>query len=357
MRDYAKVSPMFWTRGSGKRLRGDPEAQVLALYLVTCPAANMVGIYYTPFVSIAHETGLGAERATEALKRLAKVGFAFYDHDHDLAWIPNMASYQLGDELKEGDKRRGGAIRAELEKVGGHRFVAEFWRKYGVAYGLGPAPIAKTETIEESGVLNTPAIQTIEESGVLSTSTDDAPDSVEPEGASCGETLSHKGLTAQSTREEQEKSRRRAGEVPAQETLTGVSAPPTRSGLTGSTSQVGVAAETKTKSQRGTRIDPEWRPTADAIARLRAKHHVDPIGSLDRFRNHFVSKSGRDAVKLDWERTFANWVDEDVSRGKLPKLAVEDRLPILRLPNREALLAQDRQAALPVDGFSFGATK
>ena len=32
MRDYSKVSPQFWTRGSGKKLRGNADAQVLARF-------------------------------------------------------------------------------------------------------------------------------------------------------------------------------------------------------------------------------------------------------------------------------------------------------------------------------------
>ena len=67
MREYARVAPQFWTRGSGKRLRGDSDAQVLAMYVVTCPAANMIGIYYVPFVSIAYETGLSEKRTRAAL--------------------------------------------------------------------------------------------------------------------------------------------------------------------------------------------------------------------------------------------------------------------------------------------------
>ena len=38
------VSPLFWTGDPGKALRGDPDAQRLALYLLTCPNANMIGI-------------------------------------------------------------------------------------------------------------------------------------------------------------------------------------------------------------------------------------------------------------------------------------------------------------------------
>ncbi|MFT3789627.1 MAG: hypothetical protein QM741_00825 [Rudaea sp.] len=61
MRDYGKVSPQFWIGKTGKRLRGNLEAQIVAMYLMTAPAASMTGVYYCPLVSIAHETGLDAE--------------------------------------------------------------------------------------------------------------------------------------------------------------------------------------------------------------------------------------------------------------------------------------------------------
>jgi len=40
MRDYAKVSPRFWIGNTGKQLRSDPDAQVVALYLMSNPHAN-----------------------------------------------------------------------------------------------------------------------------------------------------------------------------------------------------------------------------------------------------------------------------------------------------------------------------
>lgn len=140
MRDFAKLAPTFWTRGSGKKLRGNPEAQVLAMYLVTCPSANMIGVYYVPFVTLAHETGLGELRAREALASLEAAGFAYYDEDAELAWVPNMAGYQIGEEMKPGDKRRSGVL-AELSKLGEHRFIDAFYRVYGAAFGLGASPL------------------------------------------------------------------------------------------------------------------------------------------------------------------------------------------------------------------------
>lgn len=139
MREYAKVAPQFWTRGSGKRLRGDSDAQVLALYLVTSPCANMIGIYYVPWVAVLHETGLGEERASSAMSRLRASGFADYDDEAELAWVPNMASYQIGEKVKPTDNRHR-AVRSELERVGEHRFAAMFVERYGKSYSVGLPP-------------------------------------------------------------------------------------------------------------------------------------------------------------------------------------------------------------------------
>ena len=56
MRDYGKVSPHFWLRGSGKKLRGDSEAQVVALYLATSPSANITGLYHIERARLAQRS-------------------------------------------------------------------------------------------------------------------------------------------------------------------------------------------------------------------------------------------------------------------------------------------------------------
>ena len=58
MRDYGKVSPHFWIGRTGKELRqAGPESQLVALYLLTSPHANMIGLYYMPLTFLSHETG------------------------------------------------------------------------------------------------------------------------------------------------------------------------------------------------------------------------------------------------------------------------------------------------------------
>ena len=55
MREYTKVSPTFWIGYTGRQIRhfgGD--TQLLALYLLTSPHSNSVGLYYCPLDTIAN---------------------------------------------------------------------------------------------------------------------------------------------------------------------------------------------------------------------------------------------------------------------------------------------------------------
>jgi len=67
MREYAKVTPCFWTGRTGRGLRKDPDAQITALYLMTSQHANMLGLYYCPVAYIVADTGLTEEGAYKAL--------------------------------------------------------------------------------------------------------------------------------------------------------------------------------------------------------------------------------------------------------------------------------------------------
>lgn len=141
MRDYGKVSTLFWTRGSGKRLRGDPEAQLVALYLVTNPWASSFGVYYLPIAVIANDTGSPFEGASEALARVIQAGFAKYDLASELVWVPNLPKLEIGSSLSGGDKRKK-HLQEQLEKLGNHPFAVEFFDVYGADFGLTePKPL------------------------------------------------------------------------------------------------------------------------------------------------------------------------------------------------------------------------
>ena len=134
MRDYGIVSPKFWTGDTGKALRGNPEAQVLATYLMTSPHSSMTGVFYCPVMYMGHETGLGIEGASKALARLIEVGFCEYDEASETVFVLRMAAFQIGDSLSPRDNRVVG-LRKELAKMP-NRIRARFLNLYGVAFSL-----------------------------------------------------------------------------------------------------------------------------------------------------------------------------------------------------------------------------
>ena len=47
MREYAKVGPQFWSGRTGRALKAKgTEAVIVAMYLMTCQHANMLGLYH-----------------------------------------------------------------------------------------------------------------------------------------------------------------------------------------------------------------------------------------------------------------------------------------------------------------------
>jgi hypothetical protein len=139
MRDYGKVSPKFWTGSTGKALRGDPEAQVLAIYLMTCPMSHMSGVFTCPMIYMAHETGLGIEGASKALERLIEGGFCIYDAPSETVFVVRMAYYQVAESLKPDDKRVKGLLK-DVESMPKGLIRNAFVSEYATAFCLGIEP-------------------------------------------------------------------------------------------------------------------------------------------------------------------------------------------------------------------------
>lgn len=135
MRDYASVSPQFWIGETGKQLRGHPEAQVLALYLMTGPHSNMIGVFHCPILYMAHETGLGFEGASKGLARLIEVGFCEFDEVSETVFVVKMAMYQVGDQLKPDDNKVKGINKA-YQNIAVDRMKSRFYEIYNVSYYL-----------------------------------------------------------------------------------------------------------------------------------------------------------------------------------------------------------------------------
>lgn len=131
MREYARISPRFWMGETGRSIRSKgANAQLLALYLLTSPHSNMIGLYWCPITYMAHETGMSSEGASKALKSLTEIGFCHYDEASEVVWIVEMARYQVGDRLSEKDKQAKGVQNAynDLPK---NLFLEQFYERYG----------------------------------------------------------------------------------------------------------------------------------------------------------------------------------------------------------------------------------
>lgn len=136
MRDYSKIGPKFWIGATGKKLRAaGMEAQVVAMYLLTSPHANMLGLYYCPIMYIAHETGMTLEGASKGLQRAIEAGFCEYDEDSEVVWVIEMAGYQVGESLKPNDLRVKG-VQNEYASLPGNPYLERFFEKYRDAFHM-----------------------------------------------------------------------------------------------------------------------------------------------------------------------------------------------------------------------------
>lgn len=142
VRDYGVVSPKFWIGETGKALRGDPEAQLVALYLMTCPHANMIGVFHCPVLYISHETGIPFEGASKALARLSEGGFCTYDAASETVFVHRMAAFQVGETLKAEDNRVK-SVTKEWQNIAPPALQAAFSAIYSIAFHL---PVEEKKT-------------------------------------------------------------------------------------------------------------------------------------------------------------------------------------------------------------------
>ena len=140
MREYGVVYTRFWNGETGKKIRAAGEdAQRLALYLLTSPSSNMLGLYYVTLPSICHEiAGFDEQRCRAAFQALDQADrFAYYDYDREFVWVPKMALFQVGKRLTEHDKRRAGICK-ELRTLSPlvPQLAVRFYARYRESYNL-----------------------------------------------------------------------------------------------------------------------------------------------------------------------------------------------------------------------------
>lgn len=138
MRDYARAEPKMWHGATMKALRKSPEGLVVALYLMTSPSSNMLGLFGQPILYMAYETGLGEEGARKGLRSCIEAGYCSYDDESEVVWVHEMAKYQIAPELKASDLRCKG-IQKEYDSLPENPFLAAFFERYGAAFHMSKA--------------------------------------------------------------------------------------------------------------------------------------------------------------------------------------------------------------------------
>nr|DAJ09080.1 MAG TPA: hypothetical protein [Caudoviricetes sp.] len=164
MRKYSSITPKFWIGRTGRKLRGDISAKLVAAYLLSCPNNDMTGVFYCPLCQISAETGLPLEAPSvplpspfqgplkgirEALETLEREDFAIYDYESEYVFVKKMALFQIAPELKPTDKRVTG-IRTAIESMPDN-FKHLFIKEYNECFNLGFKDIPSPE-IREFGV-------------------------------------------------------------------------------------------------------------------------------------------------------------------------------------------------------------
>lgn len=157
MRKYSSITPKFWIGKTGRKLRGDISAKLVAAYLLSCPNNEMTGVFYCPLCQISAETGLPLEAPSvplpspfqgplkgirEALETLQREDFAIYDYESEYVFVKKMALFQIAQELKPTDKRITG-LKTAIESMP-ENFKYLFIKEYNECFNLGfkdiPAP-------------------------------------------------------------------------------------------------------------------------------------------------------------------------------------------------------------------------
>jgi hypothetical protein len=141
VRDYGKVASTFWTGKTGREMRADREAQVVAMYLLTGPLANMIGLYHLPVALLSDHTGIPFKGASKALRRVCDTGFSRFEGVLEHVFVPEMAAYQIGEPLSVKDLRVKGII-SMWQTYRKSPFYMDFHFRYAASFHLpDPSPL------------------------------------------------------------------------------------------------------------------------------------------------------------------------------------------------------------------------
>lgn len=131
---YGIVFPEFWTGLTGKAIRSaGKDAQIVALYFMTCRYATMIGLYRALVDDIHAETGIGIKGLGKALDALQRLGFADYDATTQHVWVREMAKFRLSLQKKsplDADDNRVKGAQNLYDRLSDNPFLGTFFDRY-----------------------------------------------------------------------------------------------------------------------------------------------------------------------------------------------------------------------------------
>jgi hypothetical protein len=131
---YGIVFPEFWTGQTGKAIRAEgKDAQILALYQMTCRYATMIGLYRLLVDDVRAETGLAEKGLVRGFEALGRLGFSDYDAATQHVWVREMAKYRLNLQRKsplDVDDNRVKGSQNLYDRLGDNPFLGPFFDRY-----------------------------------------------------------------------------------------------------------------------------------------------------------------------------------------------------------------------------------
>src|ERR1043165_7194418 len=104
------------------------------------------------------------------------------------------------------------------------------------------------------------------------------------------------------------------------------------------------------KARRGSRLPDGWMPTEATRDWARREFAgVDLRTEHEKFSNYWSAKTGRDATKTDWDRTWQNWIIEAARRAGIRRGAPAPALADGRNLHRKTAAHLDHLAAYEGD--------
>jgi hypothetical protein len=127
------VSPTFW---NDEKVRAwTDHAQLLALYLLTCPAKTGEGFYHLRLAEASDDLGWPAERTRDALDELIRTDFADYDEGPRVVLIVKGLKYHPSgfESVKRPTEGNVRAIKGALKALDGVQGSARLFARFHVS--------------------------------------------------------------------------------------------------------------------------------------------------------------------------------------------------------------------------------